>query len=822
MNISIYAGACGRVFERVTKHALLSTTSAMTASLMLGVTVPSAAHAQRAGDSATTVTDVVVTARRREERVQDVPLAVTALSGKSLEEQHITNVMQLNGSFVGLQVQANPNGGTPNLPFFSIRAQSQQEAIGLNDPSVSLYMDEVVVPRAYGANLGFFDLAGVEVARGPQGTLFGRNTTGGAILVRSNRPTDRFEAYFSQSVGNYDAYTSEGMVNVPLGGPLGASFRIAAQHIERDGFSTDVLRNQRVDTLDDNAVRAGLLINPDGDWTNFTSAGWAKARDGGAPGLLTMVLDQVRLGPSPTDPLGPTGPLARQQARDIFHVASGVQQFSNIDNWYVTNNTSYRINENYTIINILGYRDVKSHSMLDGDASDRRMFSVERINSQKQWTEELQLQGTFDRFDFVAGAFYFKEKVSDQALSAGSLTAGAAFYGPDTLIEPNSVLAYAPNYSNTWVEPENSSYAIYLQGNYKITDRWAVTVGLRQNWDTRHTTVFNRAFQPAVSTAGLTCRFTLDEDHNPATPETRPTIQNCIFRDSKTFSEVTYNLSLQYKPTDDMLLYAAHRHGYRSGGFGARSATEVSLKIPFEPETVDDIELGVKADWRPGNMFLRTNLAVYYAKYKNVQRFLQISQAPPVTAAANAQEAHIKGFELEVLFRPNSLFEFSGTWAHVDPKFTDFVTPLGVDLSPQIYPHTPRDVYTLAAKFNVPTPERIGDMSLSLRYAHQSGEDTNDSYSSPILTDAGLPQTPAGAALANATNLGQWLKGRGIWDVDFTWNRVFGSKVDLTAFIENATNEKYLSPYQDINNEFSSRVAGAPRTYGVKLRYTFQ
>lgn len=753
--------------------------------------------------------DIIVTARRRAELAQDVPVAVSALTAEALAQKNISEVGELSTAFVGVVVTQNPNVSGAQAPFFTIRGQAQQETFGLVDPSVALYVDDVVVARANGANLGFFDLQSVEVARGPQGTLFGRNTTGGAVQVRSHLPTDRLEGYVEQTVGNYNSFTTEAVLNAPLS--AGVRLRLAGQYARRDGYTTDVVLNEDIDYRRDLALRGALSIDLSPEVENTTIIGWARARDGGTPSFPTY---------TPAAFFGTA--LVKQQALGSIHkVYSGQPQYSDIDVFSATNITTAELGSNFTLKNIFGYRDGDIDLVVDGDGTDLRVFPIQKLIKQNQYSNELQLSGTVGALTFTGGAYFFTEHVNDQTFSAGTLTAGAAFYGPDPLIEPDDVLGYFPNVSNSWNIARNTSYALYFQGDYEFMRQLSVTVGIRQNWDVRKARVLNRAFQPTISTAGQTCRFTLDEDGNPATPETRPSLENCEFRGRATYSEPTYNISLNYKPTDDILVYLAHRHGYRSGGFGARASTEATLARTFRPERIDDVEFGFKADWHFGNAFLRTNLALYYMDFRDAQRFLQVSQAPPVTAAANAQKAHIQGSELEILFRPVPAIELSGFWAYTDGKFDKFVTELGVDQSPQPYPHTPRNTFNLTGRVYLPESPAFGKASIALTYYSQSSQDIQDYYASPILTDAGLPQTPAAAAQALLNNAAQILPGYHVFNLNFDWDEVLGTPLHASIYVDNLTNKDYLLPMVSINNVMETRSPAPPRTYGIRLRYSF-
>lgn len=742
---------------------------------------------------------IIVTARRKEESLQDVPLALTAFNGTGLDRQGIVDLSSLAGKVPGL-LSGNSLGGGRSTPTFAIRGQSQQELASVADPSVSLYVNDIVVPRAHGANMAFFDISSVEVAKGPQGTLFGRNTTGGAILVRTNRPVDEFEAYLSQEVGSFSSFVTEGMINLPIGDV--AALRIAGQHRERQGYIEDAITGDDINSVNEDAVRASLLIAPDGNWQSVTTLSYAEADNGGTGGIITF------------SPLGMFQPgLAAQATRDIYTTASGVPSFSRIETFAAENETTIDIGDNLVLKNIMAYRKLDVHSLEDLDAVEALIFPVERIVNQEQFSEELQLQGEIGNLDFIVGGFYFREDASDQALTAGLLT-GTVLVDPGP-IEPGSISGYFPRYSNTWVQPVNESYAIFAQGTYSVSDKLSLTAGLRQNWDNRDILMLNRSYIAAFSTTDQTCRFTLDLDNNPATPETRPPIGQCQFTDSTSFDELTYNLSAEYKVRSDLLLYLAHRHGYRTGGYSARGNSSATLSDTFEPEFVDDVEFGVKADWDIGGAFLRTNLATFYASYKDQQRIVVLASAPPVTLTANAANSTVYGAEFDFIFRPNDVFELTGFYAYTKGEFDDYDGPNGEDFSPQRYPRTPENAYSLTAALFPPVPASWGDMRLAVTFIHQDEYDYNDDYAVEV--------TAGGAPIPSAIliNQAQVIEAQDLVNLRFDWTGVGQSGLDFAAFVNNLSDEEYLMPYMGIQGAYETRVAGAPRTFGLRVRYNF-
>lgn len=749
--------------------------------------------------------EIIVTARRRAERLQDVPLAITALSGETMQRDGIEDLVDLGAKVPGLIVTAF--GGGRSTPIFAIRGQSQQELSAVVDPSVSLYVNDVVVPRAHGQNMSFFDIASIEVAKGPQGTLFGRNTTGGAILVRTQRPTDEFEASISQTIGNLSSYTTEGMINIPFG-DLGG-LRIAGQHVQRRGWLKDVVLDKNINSVNEDGIRGSLTLTPSDALKNELTAGYANA-DNGATGNYIFAV------PPNSSALVAFAPhLAARGTLGFYETQSGVPQSTRIKNVYIDNTTTFEINDVLTLKNIFGYRRVKVGQMLDQDGTPAVLFTTDRAFSQNQISEELQLQGSFDALNFIFGGFFFREKVKERTLSTGTVVGIPALVDP--VVEPSSLLDIDPRYSATLLDPRNKSAAVFFQGDLKLSDQFSITAGIRQNWDWREVRTRNRALRPAISNTQQSCRFTLDLDNNPATPETLPTLAQCDFTAKTEFNELTYNLSAQFRPARDVLTYIAHRHGYRSGGFGPRGSTQRDLTDPFEPEIVDDYEVGVKADWHFSGMFLRTNLAMYRADYKDMQRTLiEIQPGNALaTLTTNAGSASIQGVELEMLFRPNDIFELSGSYAYTDAKFKRFIDPSGNDLSAQRFPRAPKNQYTITAAVMPPLGSGAGDARFSISYNHLDKYDYNDDYAVERNLAGVLNPT---AVLVNQLQI---IGAQNYWNANAEWKNVMDSAFDVSVFVENLTKEKYLLPYIGVQNSYETRTPNMPRTYGIRVKKSF-
>jgi iron complex outermembrane recepter protein len=769
--------------------------------LLAGVslaTTPGAVLAQQADTSeaqARGLEEVIVTAQRREQNLQDVALSVSALGSVQLERTGVTEMTELVGRVPNLVASPGLTGGRA-MPVFAIRAQSQQETTMLADPSVTIYFNDVPAPRAQGSNMSFFDIASVEVVKGPQGTLFGRNTTGGAILVRPAKPQEAFDASISQVFGNHGLMETDAMLNVPFGS--WGALRIAGQHDESDGWLTDVITGKEVNSVDENAGRISFDLHPSERWNSLFMVGYSQARSGGTGGYITALPGGVSAGLRALQ----TPLLAAQQQRGHFETVSGVPMRNDVEVFSADNTTTIELTDKVSIKNIVGYRDIDYDALEDTDGTSALILTVNRIDKQHQISEELQILGSNDWMNWIVGGFYFNEKGTNAAPTAG-IGAGAGTPDPG-LIEPNERMSdYAPNYINTNSGAENTSTAVFAQATFnldKMLEGFSVTLGARQNWDKREVDIRNVGWltPPTVTPAAFSCRFTLDTDGNPATPEVRPPLENCSLPLEADFSEPTYNISLDYRVTPDALVYLAHRHGYRTGGFGARATTQAGLSRTFEPETVDDIELGAKVDWQFGDAFLRTNLAVFHADYKDIQRLLTDPTLVPITTVTtNAGKAEIDGGEFEFVFRPVDMLEISGFYSYTDAKFTEFIAPDGTDLSNAPFARAPEHIYGGTARIDLPLGN-LGNASLSATYFHMDEFVTTDTFDPTAFVE-----------------------GYDLWNFNLEWTGIGGSGADVVFFVDNAFDEAYLLPYQHIAQVNKVDTPGAPQTYGVRLRYRF-
>jgi iron complex outermembrane receptor protein len=778
------------------RRRLLLVTTAATALLTTAAAqaqAPSAAPAASPDTAAKPVTaleEVVVVARRREENIQAVPVAVTAVSGKTIEKAGVTSVALLGQQTPALVIAPTTSRATP---AFAIRGQRQQDYLPTVDQSVAVYVGDLYLSRQFGIDQALFDIASVDVLRGPQGTLFGRNSTGGAIIIRPAAPTHQFEGYAAATIGDYDRRQFEAVINIPIADDL--ALRLGGMTFKRDGYVTNVATGTDIDNEDYSALRGTLKFDPAGGFDSTTIANYFKSDGGGTPFVLSDVSPSNS---APVRLLGLEAPLrgllAQQQQRGFYQTAQDIDPRTRVKTFDVQNSTAYEFDGGPTLRNIVGYRDTSFSDLNDIDGSVARILEIQNNYEGDQVSDELQLSDHTGILNWITGLYYFRETGSNDTTSYTGSPVLDNFINPR--LQQFSV--------------KNVSKSVYGQGTFDLAalkPGLTFTVGARYTWDERKADLRSlQAVGVAPGTPTLLGFPSPGERCLSSTADGFGAYPDCSIALSTSFSKLSYNISLEYKPADGVLLYLATRQGYRSGGFNARAQLAYQL-TPFRPEVVRDVEAGIKADWTVAGAPVRTNLSVYYSDFKDAQRLApNLIGGVVTTDVVNAAAAHVQGAELEFSVIPVSPLTIGGFVSYADAAYDEYVVPgpggVGVrDLSDTArFAQTPKWTYSLNARLAVPTPSQFGDLSLSATYYHQG---------SVYVTDN---TEPAGH-----------LAGWGTLGLRADLERVGGKPVDLGVFVRNVTGEKYYVAGQTLNNDigFASRIPGSPRTFGVSLRYSF-
>ncbi|MGH8447287.1 MAG: TonB-dependent receptor [Solimonas sp.] len=767
----------------------------------------SAAATPAESETDRSIAEVVITARRREESIQKVPVAVTAISGDDLLRNNVTDVNALTTQVPNLVIIPGPSANR-TVSLFSIRGLSTQDATPLSDSAVNLYVNDVVVARPQGASGSLYDIESVEILKGPQGTLFGKNSTGGSINVRSKRPGKDLEGYIGGTVGSYNERDSQLMVNTPLGDKV--QLRVAAQTIKNDGWLEDVILGRKINDKDTRAARISLAAQPLEGMDTLTVYSRFYENDGGT-GAIPTDLNPARYSNGFNNAMGYTGDydpyalLAAQRSRDYRKTASGFEQSAQVGTWDLTNTTSYRIGDSLSVKNIIGTRQLDMHAYDDPDGLPLPIMAINLNVEGNQLSDEFQVLGEHGPLNWIAGLYYFHEHArSNNASYTLQRIANPPVFPQPRPFDNNS-------YSVTDSTGINASKAVFAQATQKLNwlvDGLSLTLGGRYTEDTRKATINNRS-QASVA-AGPVCGYVID-DGDPATPDVPPPIGDCPLTRQKDFSQFTYNASLDYQFTPRNLLYVATRKGYRAGAWSARPPSDTAF-IVTEPEHVTDVEIGSKNDFRLGGSALRTNIALFTADYTNIQRLLSKTTTNPdngvttVGTVVAVGDATVRGVELDFTFLLNEWIELSGFHSYTDARFNSFDDPVsGADLSKSPFARAPKNISSLTLRYVLPVPAGIGDLSAQINYWHTAEYSGSDNYTPQAMSP-----------------------GYELYNFRIDWGSIMRTNFDLGFFIKNLKNKEYGTPMNTLYGTAASPglgsesiAPGAPRTYGLEVRYRF-
>ncbi|MDR2857399.1 MAG: TonB-dependent receptor [Novosphingobium sp.] len=827
----------------------------MTAIVMV-MTTP--ALAQEAAEASTG--DIIVTARRMDERLQDVPISITVYNPEQLAARNIVNSTDLAAYTPSLTVNGRYG---PDKSSFAIRGFSQD----LNTaPSVAVYFAEAVAPRlssnitsGNGAGVGqMMDLQNVQVLKGPQGTLFGRNTTGGAILLVPNKPTDRLEGSVEGTVGNYDQWRLQGVVNVPLNDSI--RFRVAADRNTRNGYikNRSGIGPEGFNDVNYWAVRASLVIDVTPDLENYTIFTYARSNTNGYMGKYaycnrgTIAGSDGNTGTALASRAANCTELDRQTAAGygFYDVANNNRNsFVDSETWQVINTTTWKATDTLTVKNIFSYGKAKeAYSFnLSGDNIPRTFVIVNPGpdgGQGDQWTltEELQLQGRTadDRLVWQVGGYLEHSEPNKLQTQYTAILSDC--------VNQADVWAFTCNASGNISIAHNmyyyKNYGLYAQATFKLTDQFAITGGIRNTWDRQHEDADNIAVvaNPVTGPVSYRCARAAQ----PAGGATADVLTNGACGIGRSFttssSKPTWLINLDFKPNPDTLIYAKYARGYRGG-----SINEANLQFEtWQPEYVDNFELGAKASFRGASVRGNLNVAAFLNKFKDQQVSVFIPQCLAPTNAQgqpnaggrdtctapaptgingiqNVGRSEIKGIEVDGSLMVGDNWRFDLGYAYLDARVTNGGSTLpncnnaafncgqAVFLTKgTILPFAPKNRVTLTATYTLPVPEEAGKVSLSAIFTHTDRQFSNHGNDRAYAQGA----IPFNASIAPATNL---------LNLNLNWNGVAGSPFDLALFMSNVTGEKY---WVASSNGLSSSgaewlILGAPRMYGLRAKVRF-
>lgn len=778
-------------------------------SATVGMVLPVSAQTTAAPGTAAAQDDsalreIVVTAQRRSDSVQSIPVAVTALDEKLLESATLKDLRDVAGRVPSLVVDSV--GAGPSAAAISIRGISFEDIEKSFDPAVGVVVDGVFIGTNTGQLLDSFDMERLEVLRGPQGTLFGRNTIGGVISVTRTKPTEEMGAKGSFAYSNYDTKRGRLVVNT---GTLGGFVAIKAFgfYDNTDGYYYNATKKKNEGQYETLTGGVSALLTPtDGVKALVT---YEHMRERGE--TIVAPLSETRRDLICIAPGAPGFAPAEQCNRSVLPDRGLYTTFSEIatpvinDTDAVSANIDIDLGHNFTLTSVTGYRSNKESVTQDFDATSAKFFETQRNQKYHQFSQELRIVGDItENINLLVGGYYFNSNYKlDQKTTLGSVLTGGA---PATLRQ--------------YVDHTTKSYAGFADARWKITDRITFGVGGRYTRDEKE--IFNNygrigalvsLTQPNFD--GKSC-VAVTGVFSPAPGLVLPVYSpatNCT--GSQSFGKFTWRASVDYQLAESQRIYASYNKGFRSGGFNGRASGPTTLG-PYDPETVDAFEVGLKADWL--DRTLRTNIAAYYTKYNNkqeeiVQASPPGSSSPQETVVKNASSATIKGVEIEVVAEPTRGLVFSGSATYTDAKFDNFMNDVNGDLIPDnvstlTLRRAPKFQWSVGMDYSHPLGNGTFDFSTTLRF--QSKYQTCIAINRPIV---GAVTNDNRCITEDREDLSA--------QASYTFNIADGRNIRVSIFGRNLTDNRGLAATLPVAGLFTFGTAKPPRTYGAEVSFKF-
>jgi iron complex outermembrane receptor protein len=757
---------------------------------------------------------VVIGVTKQDANIQDTPIAITAFSGEKLTEQGINKVDEIATFTPGFNIRGA--GNNPTALTLSMRGQIQNDNIATLEPSVGTYLDELYIARAYGLNTELVDVESVQVLKGPQGTLFGRNTSAGAVLIQTANPRyGEVSGKVSATYGRFDERTGQAVLNLGLSDEL--AIRGALYYQKRDGYKTDVDSGRKYEGRETWNGRVKLGWKPTDTFELILSGEWydtfidgparqnlffnAPPNFGAAKPIVDGIAatDRAQFDGNPNR-VSITPPTAVRGAdpRGIFN-----------DTRTQTYAAKFILDTSFGQVRwINGYRGIQSENLVDLDGSSFAGHFTEGTQDLKQYSSELQVTGTGfdDRLNFAAGLTYFRETGFDQSRSN---LFGATFTAGPT-VPPQFV--GATNWSNFSGSLDNNSYGMYTQLNFKLTDALRITGGLRYSIDDKGVTT------QSGDVANNTDVFVRCSPFATAIP--------CLRTNKEDFTNLSYTFGVDYDVTEDVLLYAKHSKGYRSGALQLRTLT-LADSIPSQPEIVYEQEVGIKTTFLDGRAHF--NIAGYHNVVKGAQRSPVLAPNGQSQTVIENADTETWGGEFDAAFEVTDGFTVFANGALTDPKYTRYegkgvsgafgsqvIVP--VDKSDYAFVGIVKKQFSVGANLK----KDLGSVGLDANvvYAWQGKmpqlEAPTSLYTSTGIGGLGL--TPAQAAqVAAVKNSGSL----GILNARVALSFGPEKNFELALWGKNLTNDQEQQYTLLLSNIYIGTSYNEPRSYGVTGTFKF-
>ena len=743
--------------------------------LMLGgVTVLMVTAASASAQNAT-LDEIVVTAQKKEESLQKVPIAITAISAKTLDRQGISDFQGISERTPGLLIGAF----SPAQPEIAIRGVgTKEDGPGANDSTV-VSVDDVYIASRIAQIIDIYDLERVEVLRGPQGTLYGRNSIAGSINFITQKPDEKFAFKVEQTIGSYNKFDTRALVKGAIDADSGLYGKLSYSHRVHDGF-VDLFSNAttqigELNGIDRHSMRGQLRYAP---------------ADSGIDAILTLEGEIDRDQGQNREPIGDTTANPARNSvtintglgRGDIHDSLSTEGFMDRDVFGASLKVDYDIGD-VTLTSITAYRDAEVQFGLDCCGLNGLVYPRANYNyideEATQFTQELKLSGDTGALDWIVGVFYTDESDHKrEGFGFGPIT------NPHGTFDEISASSAFTNTSD--VNADIEAWAIYGQGTYALSDRMRGTLGLRYSAEDKTITA------SGAVTGGPPNGIIV----GPFAPVTA----------SDNWSSVDFRVALDYDLSDDVLLYGSVASGFKSGGFAGAPKNAASATRSFEEENALNYEVGLKSTLLENR--LRLNIAAFYTDYKDLQvtRFALTPDTPTFGQflTENAAGADIKGIEVESTFVPVENLELTFNYAYLDAEFSEFfgLTPAPNGTTPDFTGNTLRQAPMHSASWNAnyTWPNVFsGDDSVSLNLSAR--------YVDDVFYD---PDNNSRAVVPSYT----------IGDVRLGYTAPSG-KFKADVWVNNVTDKDYTThAFSLTGGQRAYANVGKPRWYGVTFTYS--
>ncbi len=805
----------------------LSTRSAAI-SAAVAVALSGASHAQNASDDLFVLQEVVVTAQKREQNLQIVPISVSAFTSADIEQRSLQNVGEILATTPNVMRASGPSTGDDG--FFFFRGVGQVDNSANVEPGVGVYIDEVYLGRVQGASFDVLDIERIEILRGPQGTLFGRNTIGGAVNATTRDPGDELGAKARLVVGDRDHIDAQLSVDAPLTDTFGMLASVFTRN--QDGWAENIRTGQTYGDREDIGGRVKFVWEPSESFEAKLAADYNEGKGTAIPTALLATLPAML-------PIGPGGALVPYFGSPLlvdFPADTNTEidtrphddrVYGSIDPDMESERSGASLHLRWDagpieLKSITSFRQTEQTAPTDLDGTSYVFYDFLFGVDQDQFSQEFQLAGTAadEKLHWLAGVYYYTEDLLNTTEAGVGTNGGLLGFGPPVApgAPPTAIVAPAQRLDGRQLRflsnfyQETTSYAGFGQVDYAFTERLTGIVGFRYTEDEKDVSLDNASdnrdgvfspvcqlipFPPGQRVCAPAGGFFYTASNRPGS-EAQIAGLNTTFND--TWSEFSPKLGLNFNVSDDVMTYVSWSNAFKSGGFQGR-ATPGNDTPDFEPETVETYEIGIKSEL--ADRRVRLNAAAFFTKYEDTQILVgEVVNGTPNFVTRNAGDSEIKGVEVELLTRPSANFDLSASVGWMDNEYTRLhpgaaAFNIGLDDS---LPMTPEWTGALGAQYrwtlgDAGTLALRGDYSYRSEFSFQAANNPND------IQDA-----------------------YGLLDLRATWMSPSGA-LSVAAFGRNVTDEGYFTSLSDQrfggNLGVSLGTLAPPRDYGLEVGYRF-